>query len=665
MKYYNKTYFFNVTVTLLILLFVILSTASVAVGAEKRSTILTAERISEPIVIDGYANESSWAAARILTVPVFDGKVGDVDVTMDALYDDEYIYMHITWPDTTQSDKLLWRYNGTTWLPPKSTNQDIFTLLFNIDDSVDAFDVAGCAITCHADRMRTNSPDEKLDMWKWYAAYDNAAGYMSDRFLDNTLVIDEKTRSGYSKVEIDKNWQAHKNDAANTGYIVEQKNTKKDRDGNYIGPRYYEPGAKGADAAYLTAEEIAKGEAVELRDLNRLNDGRAIPVNFTVPAYIEERPGGSAGDIDARGVYHDDRWHLELRRKLVTGNPDDIQFDTAQTYRFSIAVNDDARGSANTGIGHGHSISLVAKTLEFGGKGSEEVVQLALIRDYLVSAKAHVNRDENGLALSTISDALGVFNSIRDSVADMDPDLFIKIRNGFVDARRNPSLENINQLESNVDLAALTFQGKRTPPEATWFLKIMMLWGKLSIYAFVALSIIAIYPIYRMLGIMKRPEFRALSLFILIVVTPIFLEGLGRLGAFLKIPLLQNLSFTTSEYMTLIWAIAMFAALYIGQIGFNEIDNTLNSLGYYSSELEKKMKELEKSHEGLELRVEERTADLTASNKQLQDKIKELERWQRLSVGREVKMKELKEKVNDLRGRLEKYGEPLDLDPQD
>ncbi|HDY73505.1 MAG TPA: hypothetical protein ENH51_00125, partial [Euryarchaeota archaeon] len=101
MKYYNKTYFFNATVTLLILLFVILSTASVAVGAEKRSTILTAERISEPIVIDGYANESSWAAARILTVPVFDGKVGDVDVTMDALYDDEYIYMHITWPDTT------------------------------------------------------------------------------------------------------------------------------------------------------------------------------------------------------------------------------------------------------------------------------------------------------------------------------------------------------------------------------------------------------------------------------------------------------------------------------------------------------------------------------------------------------------------------------------
>jgi signal transduction histidine kinase len=578
---------------------VVFSAAPASFGEEEISTLLTAERISEPITIDGYANESSWETATILSVPVFDGKIGNVDVHIVALYDEEYIYMHLTWPDKSQSDKLLWRYNGTAWVPPKSTEQDIFTLFFNIDDSVEAFDIAGCAITCHADRMHTNGPKERVDMWKWYGAFDNAAGYMSDRYLDNTLIIDEKTLSGYSKVEIDKTWQAHKLDAAHTGYVDERKNTRKDEEGNYLGPLYYEPDAADEDAYYLTAEEIKNGEAVELSSLDWLNDGSEIPVNFTIPAYIQERPRASAGDIDARGIYRDGGWLLETRRRLVTENPDDIQFDTAKTYRFSIAVNDDARGSANTGIGHGHSISLVAKTLEFGGIGSAEVAQLALIRDYLVSAKAHVNRGESGLALSTISDALVVFNRIRDPVADADPVLFITIRNGFVDSRRTPSLENINQLTKNVDLAILTFQGKRKPQEATLGLKILILWGKFGVYAFVALSIIVIYPIYRMLKILKRPEFRNLSIFMLLVISPIFLEGMGRLGAVLKMPLLQRFSFTTNEYITIAWAVGMFIALYIGRIGFNEMDNTLKSLEYYGKELESKMEELSKSQEQL------------------------------------------------------------------
>ncbi|MFQ5800759.1 MAG: ATP-binding protein [Candidatus Hydrothermarchaeales archaeon] len=586
-------------IILLLLIFACFLLSSPVHAQEEKSTILTAERISEPLTIDGTSDEPSWETARVLSIPVFDGKIGNVDVVLKALYDEEYIYMYITWPDKTQSDKLLWRYNGTTWIPPKSTEQDIFTIFFNIDDSVEGFDIAGCAITCHADRMHTNGPAERVDMWKWHAAYDNAARYMSDRYLDNTLVIGEKIMSGYSKVEIDKTWQSHKLDAAHTGYVDEEKNTKTDEEGNYLGPLYYEPDATDEDAYYLTEEEIRSGEAVELSSLNMLNGGSEIPVNFTVPGYIQERPRASAGDIDAVGTYRDGEWHLEIRRKLSTGNLDDIQFDTAKTYRFSIAVNDDSRGSANTGIGHGHSISLVAKTLEFGGTGSKEVVELALIRDYLVSGTAYVNRGESGLALSTISDALVVFNRIRGPVADIDPDLFIRIRNGFVDSRRDPSLENINQLIENLDLAILTFQGKRSPPEATLGLKILVLWGKFGVFAFIALAVIAIYPIYRMLKIIKRPQLRNLGIFMLIVVVPIFLEGSGRLGVLLKVPLLQNFSFTTSEYVTLLWALGMFIALYIGRIGFNEIDDTLKSLEDTSKELESKMGELRTSQEQL------------------------------------------------------------------
>jgi hypothetical protein len=618
---------------LFIVLFFIFLTTTTVMGAEEKTTILTAERINETITIDGYLNESSWKTAKVLQVPVFDGKIGNVDVLISALYNDENIYLHIQWPDRSQSDKLLWRYNGTSWIPPTSSDQDIFTLFFNIDDSVEGFGIAGCAITCHADRMHTNGPNETVDMWKWHAAYDNAAGYMTDEFLDDTLVIGEKIKPGYSNFEIDKTWQSHKLDAANSDYINERKNTKTDEKDNYIGPLYYEPDAVGDDAYYLTAGEIEEGEAVELSTLDRLNDGSEIPVNYTVPGYIQERPFGSAGDIDAKGVYIDEEWHLEIRRKLVTGNPDDIQFDIAKIYRFSIAVNNDSRGSANTGIGQGHSISLVAKTFEFGGTGSEEVAQLALVRDYLITAKAHVNRDESGLALSSVSEALVVFNRIREAVADVDPELFIHIRNSFVDARRNPSLENVDILIESIDLAVLTLQGKREAPDATLWLKILILWGKYGIYGFVALSIIVIYPIYRMLKIIKKPQFRNLGLFMLIIISPLLLEGVGRLSALLRIPFLQNFSFTTSESVTIFWVAAMYLAVYLGRIGFNEIDNLLKSL--------------EHSKEELETRVDERTRDL-------KQKIEELEKWQRLTVGRELKMTELKREINELKEKLKK-----------
>lgn len=567
------------------------------ITADSLSTILTAQRTGETITIDGNANESSWSSAPKLIVPVFDGKIGNVEVEMQALYDSDYIYMHVFWPDKTKSDTLFWVYNGSSWIAPNTTNQDIIAIYWNIDESVEGFDIAGCAITCHADRMHTNSPKEKVDMWKWMAVFHNPAGYAMDRFLDNTLVIGEKRKSGYSEELINVTWQAHKNDNITGEYVFERKNTIT-KEGKFLGPKYYKPNAKGEEADYITMEEVKSGRAVELQSLTKLNDESEIPAGFRVPAYISEKPQGSAGDIDAKGVFSNG-WHLELKRKLKTGYKDDVQFDTAKTYRFSIAVNDDARGSANFGIGQGHSISLVAKTLEFGGIGSKEVADLALVRDFLTTAKAHTTRGEAGLALSTASDAFSVFNRIRDAVAEKDPELYFAIRNEFFEVRKNPSLENINSLIQRIDDATLAFQGKRTPKEPTFGVKVLTLWGKIQFYAFALLALIVIYPVYRMIKTSRKKELRHMSVFVAIMLIPIFTEGVGRIGVAFNIPLLQMFSFTSSEYMTLLWAIGMFIALYIGRVGFNEVDNTLNSLEQYSAEIERKMEELRKSQEQL------------------------------------------------------------------
>ncbi len=559
---------------ILLTLLIILIFSAPLNAAEQKSTILTAERISEPISIDGLSNEHSWGTARELVTLVKDGSIGKVDVSIKALYDEENIYLFVSWKDPTESvTKDIWTYDGGEWR--SSEDEDRLSFFWNVGGSINAFDIAGCAMLCHGDRMHTNAPGEKGDLWHWKASRSNPLGMFDDEWIDHTIVESYDYISREAAFHPD------------FGGEIATENV----DGSRASPEYYEPSSVDQeDTEHLFQEEIENGEAVKVNGANIL-------AGATAPGYILHRPSGSRGDIEARGVWMDGRWNVEFKRKLKTGNEDDVQFDTAHTYRFGIAIMDNTGGFE--AFGKGHSFDLGARTLEFGGRGSKEVTELALVRDYLVSAKAYTNRGESGLALSTISDSLAVFNRIRDPVADLDPDLFIKIRNGFVDSRRIPSPENIDTLINNVDLAMLTFQGKRSPPEATLGLRILVFWGKFGVYAFVTLAFLAFLALLRMLRIIKKTEFRYLGIFMVLVISPIFFEGAGRLGALLKVPFLQNLSFTTSEYITLAWALGMFIALYIGRIGFNEIDDTLKSLEYYGRELESKMEELRKSQEQL------------------------------------------------------------------
>ena len=56
-----------------------------------------------------------------------------------------------------------------------------------------------------------------------------------------------------------------------------------------------------------------------------------------IPQFTPREPTGSRADIKARGQWQHGTWHLELSRSLVTGHPDDIQFDISRQYRFGIS----------------------------------------------------------------------------------------------------------------------------------------------------------------------------------------------------------------------------------------------------------------------------------------------------------------------------------------
>lgn len=59
----------------------------------------------------------------------------------------------------------------------------------------------------------------------------------------------------------------------------------------------------------------------------------------TMPKYIiNENVSGSIADIKAKGVWKNGEWHLEIKRKLATGNPDDVTFEKGKLYLGGIAV---------------------------------------------------------------------------------------------------------------------------------------------------------------------------------------------------------------------------------------------------------------------------------------------------------------------------------------
>jgi hypothetical protein len=82
-------------------------------------------------------------------------------------------------------------------------------------------------------------------------------------------------------------------------------------------------------------------------------------------------------------------------------------------------------------------------------------------------------------------------------------------------------------------------------------------------------------------------------------------------------------------------------------------DNLREKALLLEEEIEKRQEaqeELERLNEGLELRVQERTSEVVAKSDELEQKNRELERFNKLFVGRELKMVELKERIRELEG---------------
>jgi len=299
------------------------------------SVTLHALRVNDVPTLDGKLDEEAWQKADALSVKLMGGNlIGRVTLELRAVYTDTDLYVAYRWPDPTESvEKAMWVYGPKGWEPlgvkraGEAGNEDRVLTLWDV--SIPRFQKEGCLVTCHPGVSASKFLEEPGlgDIWHWKAARSNPVGYCDDKHITNIRSGNDGGRHGDSiKLK--------------TGTISNINNSK-------TGPAFmkrplrpfgHKKEIKPQDHRFLPVEEAAPIPA-----------GKRFQVGDRIPGYVLSVPDGSRGDIRCYGKWQSGIWTVELCRKLVTRNADDVQFEAlSKPYWFAVAVSDNASGAEHS-----------------------------------------------------------------------------------------------------------------------------------------------------------------------------------------------------------------------------------------------------------------------------------------------------------------------------
>ncbi|GBD10650.1 Cytochrome c-552 [bacterium HR23] len=315
-----------------------------------------------------------------------EGKRPYVDVQVKAAYDADYLYLRFEWAAARPGILLdLWRWNGQKWEAwggpkpdaPKAgrtpSYEDRLTLLVGLnipaqDGARVGFSQAGCWVTCHSSlvKMPLEPTVEQI----------KADPYLGDKGLKKTEVLkyllitrkETDAAGGWNKAKSREEiqrllqlgqfldmlmWRAARSGPlgyADDFYVLDYRNADKGKS------MFSENALKDGkptymyDASKVGFNAIPEARLEELLTKSPLILGvTAVPFNptatFQIGDIISRRvlttPDGSRADILANSRWENGKWVLEMRRKLNTGNPDDVTLEPGKVFTIGIAIHDD------------------------------------------------------------------------------------------------------------------------------------------------------------------------------------------------------------------------------------------------------------------------------------------------------------------------------------
>jgi len=290
-------------------------------------------------------------------------------------HDGTYLYLLFEWEDETDSkDRQSWYFNSVTskWQQEnKYANhkndkfyEDKFGFMFPIGNP-EGFTGGTCTVTCHSG-LTDPQPGEKVTRH-----YMKNEGELTDfwHWKRDRHALAEACDDGYVQWEDDfgkASANGRKNDDGINPYSTGMKFT--DDATGMSGPKYVIPGRE--NYYWITQSEIDGGTAkavtaIALNGTLTYDGGSIVPMND--PAYSQGfgnkrmpsiiiNPGGQGNDgrseVQVKSKHTGSGWQLEIRRKLSTGDPTDIDFKSfigGEPIPFGLAIFN------NAAIGHGMS----------------------------------------------------------------------------------------------------------------------------------------------------------------------------------------------------------------------------------------------------------------------------------------------------------------------
>ncbi|HOZ06964.1 MAG TPA: ethylbenzene dehydrogenase-related protein [candidate division Zixibacteria bacterium] len=283
-----------------------------------RPPTLACRAAGSPIVIDGYLGEGEWAGADSAIVQTQGGAnflYAAAPVTVKTARDRQRIFFLLRWPDDTRSLNRHLVKTDTGWIPERSVftgpyGEDIF---FEDQAALYFSRSGGCASTCHVGRAsrpgRHFTGGDTADVWVWMAVSTNPTAEADDRYWaapagesGDGRFFDNLAAGGY---------RDNLDSILRFPYFVPTHRLF--RDWLLYGTPGYEAYDHRADT---------------------------FPLGHRIPAVLVAPSTGDRGDIEARGVWREGVWTVELSRLLATGSPTDIGFQS-ELY-LGIAVFDNA-----------------------------------------------------------------------------------------------------------------------------------------------------------------------------------------------------------------------------------------------------------------------------------------------------------------------------------
>ena len=319
---------------------------------------------TQPPVVDGFF-DPVWNQAPRVRLRVADGWGEAEFVTLQAAYDATYVYILVVWDDDKASVRRqpwvkqadgTWQSlaakspmpaNGTSWAEYMGTGfneedatrfayEDKMSIIWNTygASTVAGFEQSGCAATCHdpgrnngpgttynaaaqqlAAKMYTNAASEIADMWHWKLVRNNQHSKADDQHL--------------------RYWVPGPTGAAEGGRASDPGAAGYANNPSVSGRPQYRGPSLGTPPYYILDGQKALLTAAELNGL---------AVGAEIPNMITSGPTGTRADVDARGLHNMGTWAVEIRRRLVTGDANDVQFDDlTRQYAFGVAIFDNAQ----------------------------------------------------------------------------------------------------------------------------------------------------------------------------------------------------------------------------------------------------------------------------------------------------------------------------------